>query len=32
MNYALINLLDMVDYVGREMSSLDQSNNVKLDK
>ena len=32
MNYALINLLDMVDYVGREMSSLDQSNNVRLDK
>ena len=32
MNYALINLLDMVDYVGREMSSLDQSNKVKLDK
>ena len=32
MNYALINLLDMVDYVGKEMSSLGQFNNVKLDK
>ena len=32
MNCALINLLDMVDYVGKEMSSLGQFNNVKLDK
>ena len=32
MDCALINLLDMVDYVGKEMSSLSQFNNVKLDK
>ena len=32
MNCALINLLDMIDYVGKEMSSLVQFNNVKLDK
>ena len=31
MNCALI-LLDMVDYVGKEISSLGQFNNVKLDK
>ena len=32
MDCALINLLDMVDYVGKEMFSLSQFNNVKLDK
>ena len=32
MDCVLINLLDMVDYVGKEMSSLVQFNNVKLDK
>ena len=29
---ALINFLDMAGYVGKEMSSLGQLNNVKLDK
>ena len=32
MDCALINLLDTVDYVGREMSNLGQFNNVKLEK
>ena len=32
MDCALINLLDMVGYVGKEMSSLGPLNNVKLDK
>lgn len=32
MNCALLNLLDMAGYVGKEMSSLGQLNNVKLDK
>ena len=32
MDCALINLLDMVDYVGKEISSLGQFNNIKLDK
>jgi len=32
MDCALINLLDMVDYVGKKMSGLGQFNNVKLDK
>ena len=32
MDCALINLFDVVDYVGKEMSSLGQFNNVKLDK
>ena len=32
MDRALVNSLDMVGYVGKEMSSLGQFNNVKLDK